>query len=80
MRLTHKEVEQIAGVRPRSPKPGEIWRGWNAWERHVTFVSKSDIAYIQVVHGRKNVERNCLPGTWDRWVLAASAKYVGDHR
>jgi hypothetical protein len=62
------------------PSKGQIWRAANGWERHVTFASVSNIAYIQVAHGRKNVERNCLPGVWAKWIKKSRATYVGEHR
>jgi hypothetical protein len=62
------------------PARGQIWRAANGWERHVTSASASNVAYIQVVHGRENIGRNCLPSVWARWVKKSAAQYIGEHR
>lgn len=80
MRLTSREVDEIAGVRPRRPERGEIWRAKNGWERHVLLSTAANITYIQVIHGRENITRNCLPVTWSRWALANEAEFVGNHK
>lgn len=58
------------------PIAGDIWRGNNDWERHVLSATPWSVTYLQVVHGRENVRRNCLAVVWHRWCAERKAVLI----
>lgn len=59
------------------PKANDIWRDARGRERHVISVSPANVDYIEVVVGRANVRRTCLPVVWERWARKNAAKCIG---